>query len=144
MNEPEPEREDEKDENETVTEAPRTVAVRVAPAESQPTPAPPSEESNLAELVRIAARIDWEHAEIECPPAFVEVVGAELVAAHAVIRCDCGVLVRLALDGQSIAGCPRCKARYRHLLVVQGENWAADGCAHAIAAIIAAQLDDGT
>jgi hypothetical protein len=115
---------------------------RQARVAAAPTPEAEAEQldAQLAELVKAAMRVDWSRVELDPPPAFVEVVGAELVEAPIVIKCDCGQLVRLYLDGESIAKCPRCQARYRHLLVVQGEAWAADGCPRAIAAILEANL----
>lgn len=115
-------------------EAPRVARVAAAPAaeggEAE------GLDPQIAQLVKAAMHVDWEHTELDCPPAFLECVGAELQEAEAVVKCDCGALIRIYLDGQTVAGCPKCRARYRHLVVIQGEAWAADGCPLAIKAIL--------
>jgi hypothetical protein len=115
-------------------EAPRVARVATSPAAEGAAPA--EIDPQLAQLIKAALHVDWEHVELDCPPAFLECVGAELQEAEAVIKCDCGALIRVYLDGQTVAGCPKCHARYRHLVVIQGEAWAADGCALAVKAVL--------
>lgn len=91
-----------------------------------------------AQLAQLASQIDWRGIDLECPQAFLEIVGAELEEMFVgVIKCECGQKVRVRIDGDKLNGCPKCKAVFRTLLVVQSEDVSPSGAALAVEAILA-------
>jgi hypothetical protein len=107
-------------------ESPLRQPLEPTPAANIPTPPPPPRAENqgaVAAALRAAAGLDWTTIDLDLPASgFVNSVGAEITDATATILCDCGTSLVLALDGESRARCPNCKAIFRHALLVQRED----------------------
>jgi len=93
---------------------------------------------NAQQLAAMAAELDWTTVDLECPAGCVEIIGAEPVDLRVTVSCDCGANLRINLDGEHRARCPKCGTMFRHILVVQAEDADVSGAAAAVAAILAA------
>lgn len=91
-----------------------------APPVQVPRAAPPA---STLEALRSAASLDWPSIDIDLPPlGWIGSVGCEVQSSGALVKCDCGAVVAIELDGASRARCPTCKATFRHVLLVQRED----------------------
>ncbi len=91
---------------------------------------------DLADLLRKARSLPWDLIYLECPGAFAETIGGELAGAWCDLECECGTTLRIKLDGESKARCPKCKTIYRHMLIVQAEDTEPSAPALAVKAIL--------
>jgi predicted RNA-binding Zn-ribbon protein involved in translation (DUF1610 family) len=94
--------------------------------------------AGLAQLLRVAVSVPWESVDLDLPEHFVDVVGAELEQAEAIIACECSTKLRVKLNGATKARCPKCGTIFRHALCVQAE----DAVPSSASSIVKAILDE--
>jgi hypothetical protein len=111
------------------------------PAADEPDAIPPSEMPAIADALRKARLIPWDTVDLECPSASLQSVGAAVEDAACQLRCECGTVFRLELDGETRQRCPKCKTIFRHCLIVQAEDRTPSATAATMAAILEAQGD---
>ena len=131
-------------------QAPETARVASAPEPDAAEPAAPAAADagdgfplDMMRLLAAARAVPWESVDLECPPAAVDTVGAELVEAWAIVSCDCGQKLRIVLDGDAKSRCPKCKTVFRHLLAIQAEDATPSAAAAIIGAILDSNRPDG-
>jgi len=125
----------------TIDQAPTAGADDADPPEEAgpDQPLPPSEIPELAEVLKQAKALPWGEIDMECPPASIRSSGGEILQASATIRCNCGAEFVLPLSDPARHACPTCREPFRHVLIVQGENFYPSAVSLALHDIIEAQ-----
>ena len=100
----------------------------------------PEDVPGMAEILAHARSLPWDQIDLECP-VFASTSGCDLVEATATVNCECGQAFQLNINGQGRARCPACKEPFRHVLIIQGENFTPSAVAEAMAVIIQAQAE---
>jgi hypothetical protein len=125
----------------TIDQAPRSGAGAPPPdgeaTDDQPVPA--GEIPELAEVLKQAKGLPWDQIDLECPPGVVASSGAEVLSGAVMVRCNCGQEFSLPVAESGRHACPKCDEPFRHVLIVQGENFYPSATSEALREIIASQ-----
>jgi len=125
---------------ETIDQAPRAGAAN--PPDGEPEddqPLPPAEIPELASVLREARSLPWDEIDMECPPGTVAASGAEVLSGAILVRCNCGQEFSLPITEAARHACPSCNEPFRHVLIVQAENFYPSAVSEALRDIINAQ-----